>query len=200
MDVDGPRDPFESLKTLLIRAVVLAISWPLRYVAFFLNVPFVVSLVAMIAAIVLILQDVYGIAVVELMRQWLPFIGSRIPADLEFSATVDGQDILRLYGRVTFVLFVTGAVIREVFRLKPTTLRRRLVALLVVATLGWGFVIAHVPALRVTPDTSKMALGVTFFFFYFVGACGFAIGAVLTHASQAFVRAVLGSLENRTGT
>lgn len=69
LDVDGRRDPFESLKGFLIRAGLLVISWPLRYVAFLLNVPFVVSLVAMIVAIVLVLQEVYGIAVVELTKR-----------------------------------------------------------------------------------------------------------------------------------
>lgn len=181
------------LKWLLGRIGILVIAAAFRYVALLFNAPFVLSVAAMIVAISAVLDDVYGVAVLELMRR-LPFMGARIPA--EFS--LDWGDLLRLYARVTFALFVAGEIVRAVFRLKPPTLRRRLLTLLMVATLGWGFAIAHLPVVKVARDSTRIGLAGTFVLFYVLGVAGFALGGVVTWASQGLINRVLGFLERRT--
>lgn len=99
---------------------------------------------------------------------------------------------LRLYAAAAFVLFLISEIIRFTFRLKRASLRRQVLTGLIVATLGWGFVIAHVPVMKVAPGSSRMAFVVGFFALYLLGIGGFALGSVMMRASDALIDRLTG--------
>ena len=166
-------------RSLVVDLGVLLVSEVLGYIAFLVNVPFALSLVLTIAFIVIVLQYVYGLYPLRLLA-W-----TGIPAEGHFHAEL--KDFLRFYAIAAFVLFVTREIVRAVFRLKRPTFRRRLVTPIIVLTLAWAFVIAHVPLMRVAPGTTRVALAMMFFFVYLVGLGGFVVGSVIAHASDALI-------------
>src|SRR5712692_8898474 len=152
-------------RSLIVDLGVLLVSEVLGYIAFLVNVPFALSLVATIFVIVIVLQDVYGLEPLRLLA-W-----TGIPAKGHFHA--DLKDFLRFYAIAAFALFLVREIVRAVFRLKRPTFRRRLLTPIIVSTLGWAFVLASVPLMRVAPGTTRVALGMMFFFFYLLGLGGF---------------------------
>src|SRR5712692_8801904 len=105
-------------RSLIVDLGVLLVSEVLGYIAFLVNVPFALSLVATIFVIVIVLQDVYGLEPLRLLA-W-----TGIPAKGHFHA--DLKDFLRFYAIAAFALFLVREIVRAVFRLKRPTFRRRL--------------------------------------------------------------------------
>ena len=168
-------------------AGVFLISETLGYVAFLVNVPFVVSLIFMLGAVVIVLQQVYGLT----PHSWFPWIESRIEGEFHF----DLEDIVRFYATASFILFVIWEIFRAIFRLKRASFWRLLMTGVILATLGWGFVIAHVPFMAMAPGTSRVGLAAVFVFFYLLGVGGFALGLVITRGSDALIDRIVGTAE-----
>lgn len=171
----------------------------LEYVAFVANVPFALSLGAMVAAIVIVLQDTYALKPLRFMYA-LPFAGSRIPE--HFSVHLDLKQFLTLYAQISFFLFVIWEVVSLVLHLKRASFQRRFAIAAIVATLGWGFVIAHVPFMRVANQSSRVSLALAFFFLYVLGLAGFAFGLLIARASTAVIDRIVGTppLEDDRGS
>jgi hypothetical protein len=144
-----------------------------RYFTFVINVPFIFSVAAMIACGLIVLQDVYGLAPVKAT--------AGVPVE---SWHFDGHDLLAAYALIALVFFLISAVVRIVFRLPRPSFKRRVITTVILASLGWAFVFAHVPYLRVAPGTSRGALAGIFAVFYVIGIIGFVAGAAINHFSD----------------
>ena len=175
--------------------LVLLISEVLGYLAFLLNLPFMVSVTFMVAFIGVVLVTVYRVDIIGGLV--VPFLGPSTHVDVHLS----GEEFLKAYATISFVFFVIWEIIRAVFRLKRATLRRQIWSAIVVASVGWGFVLVHVPVMGMVPGSSRAGSVVMIFMFYLLGLAGFALGAVVTRASDLLIDRILGvSFTDRAST
>jgi hypothetical protein len=84
-------------------------------------------------------------------------------------------------------------IVRAIFRLKRASFQRLLLTGVILATLGWGFVIAHVPVMRMAAGASRAGVAPVFVFYYLLGVGGFVLGLVITRASDALIASIVGT-------
>ena len=161
-------------RSLIVDLGVLLASEVLGYIAFFVNVPFVMSGVMTAAFIVVVLQSVYG-----LHPFW--FIHSSVHFHADF------HDFLRFYAIAAFVLFLIQEIIRVVFRLRRPTLKQRVLAGVVVGTLGWLFIMVHLPFMKMAAGSSRFVFAMLCSLLYVVGIAGFFLGSLIAYASDALI-------------
>lgn len=171
----------DSPKSLLSDAIMFLISEAAGYAAFVMNFPFVMSLLASLIAVVLVLQDVYGLTPLVFLQS-MPLL-----AHWQGEFHFNGSQLLRFYAVAAFVFFLIAEGFRLVFHRPRPTLKRRLITAFIFATLTWGFVLAHVPVMRVAPNTSRFGLGMVFVAFYAIGLAGFTMGAIIKAGADALI-------------
>jgi hypothetical protein len=157
----------------------------INYLSFTFRVPVFICFLALIVVIAIVLQDVYpGIG-----RAASPVVSRTAPEQIHLTT----GDFVKLYGQITFGLYLAGAIVRLVRRGRPLRVRYRTQFAIAAgfATLGWGFVLYNVPSLRVAAGTSSVGLAVMFLVFYLLTLVAFAVALAISWFAD-HVAAVLG--------
>lgn len=164
-------------RSLAAQIGAFLVSQGMGYVAFFINVPFALSLLVMAMMILIIMDRTYHIPVFAFVASFAP--------NGKVSVHWDGAQFMAMYAKASFVLFVCWAIVRALFRLKHATLKRHLLTVIGLATAGYIFIALHMAAMTAPQNLMKM-YGVLFVFYIF-GVGAFTVGALIMRACDLLI-------------
>ena len=149
--------------------------------------------IALVGTVVITLQDFYPRVFARAVSPLLGFL----PQHFEF----DLPDLVKACVFISLAWYVLTLVIRFWRGDRPRMrYRTQLAWTALFVTVCWGFVLAHLPWMRVAPGASRTALGAVFAGFYVMTLVAFAAGLAFSWAADRVLRYVEGSTRRHVDT
>jgi hypothetical protein len=159
------------------RILIVLVGELVEYIAIVFRLPVLLGAIALAATVVITLQDFYPRVFAVAVSPLLGFL----PQHFEFEL----PDLVKASVFISLAWYVLTLVLR-LWRgdRPPMRYRVQLVWVTLFVTVCWGFVLAHLPWMRVAPGASRTALGWIFVGFYLLTLVSFAAGVTFSWSAD----------------